>query len=509
MKATRRAILRGGALGAGAAALSGCSLATRQLTQPDLPAHLAAAQSERPDLALRVLNRTAFGPRPGEVEQVRQMGVDAYLDEQLRAGALIRVQGHEVPTPLDDTPAAEWRVQLLDTVGMKTSDLYDWPKEQVQRELQQAAVLRAVYSRWQLREVMVDFWNDHFNVSQTKSDSAFMRTPYDAETIRKHSLGRFRELLGATAESPAMLYYLDNARSKGGKAGKPNENYARELMELHTLGVNGGYTQKDVYEVARCFTGWTIKEHYWAGSYEYNPDWHDPGDKVVLGHPIRGRGGPAGKQEAAEVLDILAAHPSTAHFLAYKLCRRFVQDDPPAALVGRVAKAFHTSNGHVAAAMHVIVHSQEFRSGSGMKLKRPFDYVVSSLRALNADTDGAGPLQHLALMGQLPYHWAMPNGYPDRASAWAVSLLARWNYALALVTGGNKNTAVDLPALARAAGAETPGAVVSALASLTLGCRLPAGRQALFEKLAAGASGAARLQQVAAALLAAPEFQWR
>jgi uncharacterized protein (DUF1800 family) len=509
MSVTRRQIIEAGAAGVGAAVLTGCGVATSRLTQPALPAHLDATPTGPSDPARRLLNRAAFGPRPGDLARVRQMGVEAYLEEQLQAGA---APTGWAPTG-HDTPAAEWRVAGLDTLQMDSADLLDVPKEDVQRELQQAAVVRAVYSHWQLREVMVDFWDDHFNVSQTKGDSAFYRTPYDVDAIRRHALGNFRHLLGASARSPAMLYYLDNARNVRGVA---NENYARELMELHTLGVDGGYTQRDVQEVARCFTGWTLKEHLGAGAtsardffrsqvYEFRPDQHDTGDKRVLGRTIAGRAGPSGEREGEEMLDLLAAHPSAAHFLAKKLCRRFVADEPAEPLVARVAAEFLRSRGGVPAILRAIFASDEFRSGSGVKMKRPFDFVISALRGLNADTDGAGPLQHLAWMGQLPYHWAMPNGYPDRVTAWSSSLLARWNFAASLVAGQVGGTAVDLPALVRAAGI----APVDALAGVLIGCALPADRRALLARSVSAVPEPAGLQQAAASLLASPEFQWR
>lgn len=503
MSLSRRDLIRAGTLGTGAAALSGCGRTTRYLTQPELPERLPTVADAEPDLALRVLNRFAFGPRPGELQHVRRDGPDAYLEEQLRGGSPGRRPSR---LTFDDSPAAELRVRLLDTTGMEGGDLLDVPKQQVQAELQQAAVLRAVYSRWQLREVMTDFWNDHFNVSQTKGDSAFYRTPYDAAAIRAHALGRFRDLLGASARSPAMLYYLDNARNR---KGVPNENYARELMELHTLGVDGGYTQEDVYEVARCFTGWSIKDNFWRGRFEYRPGTHDSDDKRVLGRVIRGRKGAAGLQDGEEVLDLLARYPATARFVARRLCRRFIADDPSEASVATVAAAYRQSDGSIPECVRALARCEEFRSGRGRKMKRPFDFVVSALRVLNADTDGKGPLRHLALMGQLPYHWAMPDGYPDAARAWSTSLLARWNFALALVNGRVPGTTVDLRSLARAAGAAWPAEVVDAFSAVVLGCALPEAPRAQVLEVARAASDGERLPQVAALLLAAPEFQWR
>lgn len=516
----RRDLLRGtgaaAASGAVGIALSGCGSFTRLVTQPAIPERLDVQLAGSTDPVLRVLNRTAFGPRPGDVSRVRQQGIDAYLEEQLKPGRGIRHGPDWLPVTLPDAPAVDFRLRLLDTLRMSEGDLLDIPKKQVQDELQQASVIRAVYSRWQLREVMVEFWNDHFNISQTKGDSPFYKTAYDADAIRAHSLGRFRDLLGATARSPAMLYYLDNARSD---KRVPNENYARELMELHTLGVDGGYSQDDVVQVAGCFTGWSIKDRLWRGRFEYRPQLHKEGDKRVLGKIVKGRTGEQGVREGEDVLDLLALHPSTAGYLSWKLCRRFVADEPPPALVARVAAEYTRSGGHITPTLRKLFASQEFRSGKGAKMKRPFDLVIASLRALNANTDGKGPLRHLGRMGQLPFQWAMPNGYPDVASAWSSSLLARWNFALALATGGIPGTSVDLRAIASATGVrdavDGPGSdvsarrVVDAFSSVILGRRLEAGHARHLAGVVLAAKPGDRLPQVVAGILAAPEHQWR
>src|SRR3954451_24586202 len=238
---------------------------------------------------------------------------------------------------------------------------------------------------------MVDFWENHFSIFANKDADRWLLTGFDRDTIRPFALGRFRDLLGATAHSPAMLYYLDNwqssvrhdipatkdkpARSYGGI----NENYARDLMELHTLGVDGGYTQADVQEVARCFTGWTIKQSFWGGTFQYAPDRHDAGDKRVLGEAIRGRGGAAGEEEGNQVLRVLARQPATAHYVAPRLCRRFIADDPPPAAVKQVAHAFQASDGHVAAALRALFGSPAFLGSTRGKFKRPFEFVVSAL----------------------------------------------------------------------------------------------------------------------------------
>jgi uncharacterized protein (DUF1800 family) len=476
---SRRHCLRQSGWAAAALATAGCAPLTRGLSQPELPKGWAdrasGRQTDAPaEAALRrVVNRTSFGPRPGELKRVREIGVDAYLEEQLH------------PDRLEESPAVAWRLWSLDTLQVDTDFRFEFPKEQVQAELQRAAVIRAVYSRRQLHEVMVDFWTDHFNVSQLKGDSAFFKTADDDAVIRRHALGKFRDLLQASAKSPAMLHYLDNARNTKSTV---NENYGRELMELHTLGVHGGYTQRDVQEVARCFTGWSIQDEgtWWHGEFVYRPEQHDDGARHMLGVDL-----PAGlgQQHGERVLEILAGHPSTAHFIARKLCRRFVADEDaiPSALVFR---------------------SAEFRSGAGRKLKRPFDFVVSTLRAVNADTDGQGPLPHLHRMGQAPYQWAMPNGYPDRREAWLPSLLGRWNFATALASGQVPGTAVDLQELVRAAGADSAPAQATALQTAILGQHEPRLSARLVDDFL-GVGHPDGLAQAAALLLASPAFQWR
>jgi uncharacterized protein (DUF1800 family) len=488
---TRRECLMQGGLAATALAAAGCVPITRSLSQPALEPGWADAQAAHGDpsaeaVLLRTVSRTSFGPRPGDLKRAREIGLEAYLEERLH------------PERLEESPAVAWRLWPLDTLQVDTDFRFEFPKEQVQSELQQAAVIRAVYSRRQLQEVMVDFWSDHFNISQLKGDSAFFKTADDDAVIRRHALGKFRDLLRASAKSPAMLHYLDNARSTKTAL---NENYGRELMELHTLGIHGGYTQRDVQEVARCFTGWSIQNEntWWHGEFVFRPEQHDDGPRRVLGVPL-----PAGLEmkHGERALEILAAHPSTARFIARKLCRRFVADEGeiPGTLVDRLAQTFLRTDGDIRALMAVLFRSDEFRHSRERKLKRPFDYVVSALRAVNADTDGAGVLPHLQRMGQAPYQWAMPNGYPDRAEAWLPGLLARWNFAAALASGQIAGTAVDLPALINAAGARSSDQRSAALQVAILGRVQPG----LTARVAAGG-----LAQMAALLLASPEFQWR
>jgi uncharacterized protein (DUF1800 family) len=542
------------------------------------PATKTSAKLTADQRVLHVLNRLGFGARPGDVERVRAMGVDKYIELQLS------------PDRIDDS-ASEARLQNLETLRMTTAELYEkYPQpgqliKQLQRrgalpadlaaardnrvkgganaadpaktsdampaetntagnqkpatnpaadqspmnnpqyrqavmeyykennlrpaqfltgELQMSRILRAVYSERQLQEVMVDFWTNHFNVFAGKGADRWLLTSYDRDTIRPHTLGKFYDLLVADAQSPAMLFYLDNAQSvspnaqqqqqrpglargplaqlgamSNPKAQAPqqqkqqrrgiNENYARELMELHTLGVDGGYTQKDVQEVARCFTGWTIIAPRGAGAaareivnpraaemarnnpgtFIFRPAVHDNGEKFVLGHKIPAGGG---INDGLMVLDILAHHQSTAKFIATKLVRRFVADEPPPALVDRVAQTFLKSDGDIREVLRTIFFSPEFNSQTAYraKVKRPFELAVSAVRTIGADTNG-GPQFHqwIARMGQPLYGFQTPNGYSDVAENWVNTgaLLERMNFALALVSNRIPGTRVDLSRL--------------------------------------------------------------
>jgi len=308
---------------------------------------------------------------------------------------------------------------------------------------------------------MVDFWENHFSIFANKDDDRYLLTGFDRETIRPFALARFRDLLGATAHSPAMLFYLDNWRSSvprpypargdkpAGVDGGLNENYARELMELHTLGVDGGYTQKDVQEVARCFSGWTIQKPNEQGLFLYRPGLHDDGDKVVLGRKILSGGGIA---DGERVLDILATHPSTAKFIATKLARRFISDDPPQSVIDRAAAVFLKTDGSIRETLRAIITSPEFFSTAAYraKVRSPFEYVAAAMRATSADTDGDRPvLDFISRMGQPLFGRITPDGYPDRGDQWLSSgtMAARLNFAAALAMNRMRGTTVDFSKL--------------------------------------------------------------
>lgn len=489
----------------------------------------APAATVDDDAAIQhVLDRLGYGPRPGDLEAVRRVGLDRYVQRQLH------------PDRIAENPELGRRLAELETASLDTETLlskYDLPREakreiqkkraemtgepteedarrikrelaakyrdqmdgtprQVVEELQAAKVLRAVHSSRQLDEVLVDFWLNHFNVFANKGPVKFLVAEYERDVIRPHAWGRFEDLLKATAESPAMLFYLDNYLSvapgaeprprsaegmrRGGRRGfafagprmaRPertpnqgqgrrrglNENYAREIMELHTLGVDGGYTQADVTEVARCFTGWTIRDlRRGDPEFAFDARVHDRGDKTVLGQKIE----EGGQGEGARVIHLLATHPATARFVSYKLARRFVADEPPAALVDRAAETFLRSDGDIRKVVEAIVTSPEFRAPEARqaKVKTPLEFVVSAVRASGSDVVDARALaQRIADMGMPLYLQQPPTGYKDTADAWVSTsgLLARMNFAVDLSSGRVSGAPVDVATLGTTAEAQS------------------------------------------------------
>ncbi|MGA3041384.1 MAG: DUF1800 domain-containing protein [Bryobacteraceae bacterium] len=337
------------------------------------------------------------------------------------------------------------RMQLFAAAGpalRRRIESANGPQSMVAQDLMAGKLFRAVYSNRQLEEVLVDFWYNHFNVFLEKGADRYMVTAYERDAIRPHVLGKFEDLLRATAKSPAMLFYLDNWESTGAQSPAGlrrqrglNENYGRELLELHTLGVDGGYTQKDVTEVARCFTGWSIRQPQQTAEFEFNPRMHDEGEKTVLGVRIAAGGGIG---DGDKVLHLLAHHPATAHFISRELALRFVADDPPETLVKRMAATFLKKDGDLRAVMKTMFDSPEFWSRGAYlaKMKSPLEMVASSLRATNADVDFAFGLNNqLNQLGQPLYRKVEPTGYSNSGQEWlnSAGLLARMNFSVALV----------------------------------------------------------------------------
>ena len=584
---------------------------------------------------VHVLNRLAFGPRAGDVETVRETGVLAWIDAQLRPETVDDKSVERklsVLTTLRLTPAQLQNAYAADQVFQKMRKVEkardDKPAKAAPQELaadetappiskkaalaarvsqqrqqeiaaqgrrngfelgisvqavgeaQNARLVRAAESNRQLTEVLVDFWSNHFNLDAKKGVVRTLRIADERDAIRPHVVGKFRDLLGASAKSPAMLFYLDNFRStqateiarpfkrKNRPAKRPivdgvamtdaemdemadfempkkmrggiNENYARELMELHTLGVGGGYSQKDVQEVARCFTGWSFDPQ--SGEFAFRPRQHDNGAKVVLGRAIPANGG---IRDGEIVLDILAQNPATARHLSRRLCRRFVADEPPPALVERAAQVFLKSGGNLRATTRTIVTSPEFFAATGSKIKSPFEFAVSCVRALNGTIevlDAKIPRQRLVLiangvatlgrgnarakgvrtlprelatMGQPLFGFQAPTGWPEDSRSWvsAGALVARLNFSLALA--GGSIDGIRLPTL-RAQG-ENPAVRVQNLAMALLGTPLSPATQATIEKqLAPDAAGLRPVGadgfdtwKTCALILGSPEFQRR
>jgi len=538
-------------------ALAGCSAATTGGAGRAQPprADTAAASAAQPAVDRQIvhtLNRLSYGARPGDLERVRAIGLPAWIDRQLR------------PQTIDDA-VAERALAELTTLRMPIAELLrDYPRPdptlrekiasgemtrqemqerypmekrpvRIAAELQAAKVIRAVTSERQLEEVMVDFWFNHFNVFAGKGDVRWYVSAYEREAIRPHALGKFPDLVRATARHPAMLFYLDNwlsARSdfivpagpnRGRKAGL-NENYARELMELHTLGVDGGYTQRDVTEVARAFTGWTIDRPQTNGRFVFRPSMHDGGEKVVVGHRIPTGGG---QGDGERVIEILTRHPSTSRFVATKLVRRFVSDTPPPALVARVAATYTSTEGDIPAMLRVIFGSREFYGEDAYraKIKKPFEFVASAVRALGGSTDaqgGSALARASAEIGEPLYLAQSPTGYTDRADVWvnAGALLARMNFALTLASGRYPHVTVELPALVAGTDPRSPAAVLDRLlATIVADQAGPETRAVLaaqltdpqITRLSTDDRGSANtdVAKLAALVIGSPEFQRR
>ncbi len=421
--------------------------------------HLAAADSvPEPLKAAHVLNRLAFGPRPGDVERVQAMGVDAYIREQLQPDAIPipdSLQQALAPFSTLRLSAANLFSQYGPPQTMRHSERADrraaakearHESKLIVEETQQARLLLAIDSPRQLQEVMVEFWYNHFNVFAHKQLDRLWVGAYEREAIRPYALGRFRDLLGATAKHPAMLEYLDNWKNTA--PGSPgargafnglNENYARELMELHTLGVNGGYTQQDVITLARILTGWTYRRHTKTGvdiGFFFDARRHDTGEKVLLGHRITGRG----EAEGEEALDLLARHPSTARHLCYQLAQYFVADEPDPALVDQLAQRFLATDGNIREVLLTLFHSPQFwdQRAFNAKFKTPYQFLVSSVRATGVPVADVRHLeQALQQLGMPLYGCLTPDGYKNTQDAWLSpdAILRRINIVTALTTG--------------------------------------------------------------------------
>ena len=511
------------------------------------------------EATLHALNRLAFGPRPGDVERVKRMGLEKWVDAQLNPDS---IDDEVMSARLEDFPALKLSTsQLLDRypnaqqaarrqgVSLEEykrrqedgADMRKTPREVV-LELSEAKILRAVYSERQLQEVMTDFWFNHFNVFAGKGAVKWMLPEYERDVIRAHTMGKFHDLLYATAKSPAMLFYLDNWLSADPKAyeqhskelearqqrfmrlfsggnsrvmvmrrpnpnrpdfpqpqnqpqpGQPpqppkkqmrglNENYGRELMELHTLGVDGGYTQNDVTQAAMALTGWTMRAPRKDPEFHFEDKIHGEEPKQILGQTIHA----GGMKDGEQLLDLLVKNPNTAKFISSKLARRFVSDAPPQALVDRMAHTFAATDGNIRDVLKTMVYSPEFwsREAYRSKIKKPFELIVSALRVTGADVVRATPLvQWSARIGEPLYACQPPTGYSDKAEAWVNSgaLLNRLNFGLAVATGKMPGAQVDLGSLLGGQSSSDPDAVLNRAVDVLLGGQASAETRVVLEK---------------------------
>jgi uncharacterized protein (DUF1800 family) len=515
---------------------------------------------------LHLLNRAGFGPRQGDVEKVKRMGIDKYIDLQLHPERIndsaadarlaafpsLKMNNGEISEKYPQPQLLARRLGLRQPAPPGEADSPDAEREQREArqkifayyrennlkppqmlllDLQGQKIVRAAYSERQLQEVMTDFWFNHFNIFWPKGADRVLTTDFEMRAIRPNTLGKFKDLLMATAKSPAMMFYLDNFQSttpdmqlpgrgqfprrnqfrrpqqlppnNQGQAGQMtdeqrraqiqnqlrnrqrgiNENYARELMELHTLGVDGGYTQKDVQEVARCLTGWTIDRPQQGGDFIFRDFMHDKGEKIVLGQRIN----EGGIRDGEKVIDILARHPNTAKFISTKLVRRFVSDNPPSSLVDRVAAVYKKTDGDIREMVRTILTSSEFNSPEAYraKIKSPFELAASSLRAMNADVSAAlSASQFIARMGQPLYLYQAPTGYPDRAEQWVNtgSLLERLNFGIALSANRVRGTVVDMKRLAPGINSSDTKAVMNRAIALLLNNEVSAQTREILNK---------------------------
>ncbi|MGB6483744.1 MAG: DUF1800 domain-containing protein [Candidatus Acidiferrales bacterium] len=561
--------------------------------------NLPITQLNEDEAILHALDRLAYGPRPGDVEHIRQMGLEKWIDEQLNFGSgddaeldaklgefkTLRMSSEELleeyPPPnevakREGMTPEEYRQQIQQKVQAKRQDLRQQGEDpaqiqfetmpgpqRIQAELDLATMDRAIYSNRQLYEVMSNFWANHFNVNVTKGADRWLVTDYVEHTIRPRAMGKFEDLLVATAKSPAMLFYLDNwlsddpvasqqmqaelaqrrqrfeglfagvtppqpGEAPGRQVQMPpkkqerglNENYGREVMELHTLGVNGGYTQADVIQMAECLTGWTIHEPRRDPQFFFDDRLHDQSAKIVMGKQFNY----GGMKDGLEALHMLATNPATAKHISFQLAQHFVSDNPPQELVNRMSDTFMLSDGDIRAVLKSMIYSPEFWSKAAFraKVKTPFEVAVSAARALDLQTTISPQLvQWVGRMGEPLYQCEPPTGYADTADVWvnAGALLNRLNFALTLATNHMPGTSTDLARLlGQDADTNAELALSRALDDFLGGEISPQTRATLEKELSDPQILQARLDDpvkhvneglIAGLVLGAPEFQRR
>lgn len=471
--------------------------AKRKLPEPVRGVSLALASAAMPpdaqlavwrDPVGRLVRRTTLGITKDELARAKALGFSKYLEEQLK------------PSVIDDRAVAAFVATNYATLRMSADQLYGEDLGKVMTEIQDATIYRAAFSKRQLYERMVEFWSDHFNID--RNNVGYLKTTDDRDVIRRHAMGRFPELLKSSAHSAAMMEYLDQTSSRRGNI---NENYAREIMELHSIGVDGGYTQQDVNELARVLTGWTVTG---MGVFTYDAGIHDFGPKRVLGKTIPATApgkGLAGKAEADAMIEMLALHPKTALYIATKLTKFLLQYDPTDAVVQTVVAEFLRTKGDIPSLIRVILTEQNLMLAPA-KYKRPFHFAISAVRALGPGLTNVSLVRtQINYMGQVLFAWETPDGYPDKMEFWSGLVLARWNAASAFASATGTTFNFDVTPFVGTS-AETGADLII---ERVFGGEVPLSlRTRLVDFLRSGPTNTARVREAVSLALSSSQFQW-
>ncbi|MEP6733636.1 MAG: DUF1800 domain-containing protein [bacterium] len=456
---------------------------------PNIPNETPVAPVEWASDTTRLLRRITYGVTDADVTAARKYGFRGFMERQLDY------------THIDDSTVDAFIVAKYPLLSQSATQLFSATAFVVQGQLQQATVYRAAFSNRQLYERMVEFWSDHFNISIVKV--GYLKAVDDRDVIRKHALGSFRDLLFASAKSGAMMAYLDQNQSR---SGSPNQNYAREIMELHTLGVSGGYTQTDVAELSRVLTGWTIAGR---GDFSFNPAIHDWGTKTVLGVTIPAGSpslGAAGIKEGEQMINVLLDHPSTATFIATKMLRWFLSYDPDPTQIAAVASTYTATNGDIKSMIRATLNSAWLRTAP-MKLKRPFHLIASALRTMSPTVTGVVNVNgQLQSTGQPLYIWETPDGYPDKVEYWAGNVMTRWNFASFFAGLSTGEVIVDASSFMAGGTADTTVALINT--RLFAGEMDAALMASLTAYLRATTYTAAHVRETIALAMSGNSFQW-
>lgn len=456
------------------------------------PPSEVSADVDPGSLLNKLVRRITMGYTPEEAALAHSLGYQGYLEYHLNHLAI-------------DDSAIEARMNDAShtTLSMTPQQLYTLTVGQIISELTDAAVLRSALSKRQLFERMVEFWTDHFNIDINKEDARYLKTIDDRDVIRANALTTVPQIVSASAHSPAMLIYLDNDISV---AGNPNENYARELMELHTLGVDGGYTQQDVVEVARCFTGWTYNRRPGTqrGTFQYNASTHDNGQKVVMGMVIPAGGG---MQDGLTVLNMLTSHPNTARYISKKLVKWLVGESAPQSVVDSVVSAYTSTGGDIKAMIRAAL-APNVLADAAPRFKRPYHHAISALRAVQASIGVTQAIRSsLSSSGHVPFQWGTPDGYPDQIDYWSGLLITRWNFGASI--GQNAMNGVTLNLTAFFAGATTADQMADRINTNMFGGEMTANeRNRIRDYLLPNPPTTSRQREALGLAIAAPTFQW-